>query len=246
MIAGKVTPVPVSLPKGEISINARPLAEVFVDGSRVGDTPVSQLSLPVGIHEIVFRHPELGERRGLRRRQDRRHRPRVHRLHQVGHRAWRSAGGPWPLAMPTGAGAAVQVLRPRRAICTPPPTTAKRWPTPTRLRPAATAPEDVRAIEQYRASLFALGQAAEAELVVESIAAIDPTWTLPAGEARPRLATLFAQARERALPGVLARAPRGGAGAVFGEALRRAAEAFTGAAPLEDPAMAKAGPTSSR
>lgn len=63
VIAGKVTPVSVSLPKGEISINARPWAEVFVDGNRVGETPVSQLSLPVGIHEIVFRHPDLGERR---------------------------------------------------------------------------------------------------------------------------------------------------------------------------------------
>jgi hypothetical protein len=63
VVAGKVTPVSVSLPKGEISINARPWAEVFVDGNRVGETPVSQLSLPVGIHEVVFRHPELGERR---------------------------------------------------------------------------------------------------------------------------------------------------------------------------------------
>jgi hypothetical protein len=62
VIAGKVTPVPVSLPKGEISINARPWAEVFVDGNRAGETPVSQLSLPVGVHEVVFRHPELGER----------------------------------------------------------------------------------------------------------------------------------------------------------------------------------------
>ncbi len=63
VLPGKVTPVPVTLPKGEISINARPWAEVFVDGSRIGETPVSQLSLPVGIHEIVFRHPDLGERR---------------------------------------------------------------------------------------------------------------------------------------------------------------------------------------
>lgn len=63
VVAGKVTPVAVTLPKGEISINARPWAEVFVDGTRVGETPVSQLSLPVGIHEIVFRHPDHGERR---------------------------------------------------------------------------------------------------------------------------------------------------------------------------------------
>jgi hypothetical protein len=63
VVAGKVTPVPVTLPKGEISINARPWAEVFVDGTRIGETPVSQLSLPVGIHEVVFRHPDHGERR---------------------------------------------------------------------------------------------------------------------------------------------------------------------------------------
>jgi hypothetical protein len=63
VVAGKITNVGVTLPKGEISINARPWAEVFVDGERIGETPVSQLSLPVGIHEIVFRHPEHGERR---------------------------------------------------------------------------------------------------------------------------------------------------------------------------------------
>jgi hypothetical protein len=63
VLGGKVTPVPVTLPKGEISINARPWAEVFVDGSRIGETPVSQLSLPVGIHEILFRHPDFPERR---------------------------------------------------------------------------------------------------------------------------------------------------------------------------------------
>jgi hypothetical protein len=63
VVAGRITNVGVTLPKGEISINARPWAEVFVDGERIGETPVSQLSLPVGIHEIVFRHPDHGERR---------------------------------------------------------------------------------------------------------------------------------------------------------------------------------------
>jgi hypothetical protein len=63
VVAGKPTAIVVTPPNGAISINARPWAEVFVDGARVGETPVSQLSLPVGIHEIVFRHPEFGERR---------------------------------------------------------------------------------------------------------------------------------------------------------------------------------------
>ena len=39
------------------------LEAVSIDGERIGETPVSQLSLPIGIHEIVFRHPEHGERR---------------------------------------------------------------------------------------------------------------------------------------------------------------------------------------
>jgi hypothetical protein len=112
----------------------------------------------------------------------------------------------------------------------------------SRLRPAAATPADACAIDQYRAfALFALGQAAEAELVVEGIAVIDPSWTLPAGEASPRLATMFAQARERALPAVL-RQRLAAARALYSEKRYDAsAEAFTGILTLlADPAMAKA------
>ncbi len=112
----------------------------------------------------------------------------------------------------------------------------------TRLRPAAASPADVRAIEQYRAfSLIALGQVAEAELVVEHITAIDPAWTLPDGEAPPRIATLFAQARERALPSVL-RQRLAAARALYAEkSYDAAAEAFTGVLLLlDDPALARA------
>jgi TonB family protein len=146
------------------------------------------------------------------------------------------------LAMPAGAGAAVQdSLAAARELYT----TAdyrEALSMLTRLRPAAATPEDARAIDQYRAfALFALGQTAEAELVVESIASLDPTWTLPAGEAPPRLTTLFAEARERALPGVL-RQRIASARALYAEKRYDAsAEAFTGVLVLlEDPAMVKA------
>lgn len=111
-----------------------------------------------------------------------------------------------------------------------------------RLRPAATEPADVRAIEQYRAfALIALGREAEAELVVEAIALRDPTWTLPPGEAPPRIATLFTRARERALPGAL-RQRLAAARALYAEKnYDAAAEAFTSVLVLlEDPAMAQA------
>jgi len=62
IVAGKTARIPVALPKGTVHLNATPWAEVFVDGEKVGDTPIGNLQLAVGPHEIVFKHPELGER----------------------------------------------------------------------------------------------------------------------------------------------------------------------------------------
>ncbi|HEX2442961.1 MAG TPA: PEGA domain-containing protein [Vicinamibacterales bacterium] len=61
--AGKVAPIGIELPNGVVNINAVPWAEVFVDGRPVGETPIGNLSLPIGPHEVVLRHPQLGERR---------------------------------------------------------------------------------------------------------------------------------------------------------------------------------------
>jgi hypothetical protein len=61
--AGRVTPVSIDMPSATISINAVPWASVSVDGQQVGDTPIGNLSLPIGPHEVIFRHPELGEQR---------------------------------------------------------------------------------------------------------------------------------------------------------------------------------------
>jgi hypothetical protein len=61
--AGKVVPIGIELPNGIVNINAVPWAEVFVDGKAVGETPIGNLSLPIGPHEVVFRHPQHGERR---------------------------------------------------------------------------------------------------------------------------------------------------------------------------------------
>ncbi len=61
--AGRPTALRIETPNSTISINARPWAEVFIDGERIGETPIGNLSRPIGRHEIVLRHPELGERR---------------------------------------------------------------------------------------------------------------------------------------------------------------------------------------
>ena len=61
--AGKTIAVRVDPPKVSVSVNARPWADVTLDGNSVGQTPLSNLSVTVGPHELVFRHPQFAERR---------------------------------------------------------------------------------------------------------------------------------------------------------------------------------------
>jgi serine/threonine-protein kinase len=44
-------------------VNALPWAEVSLDGRPLGITPLGNISVPIGSHEVVWRHPQLGERR---------------------------------------------------------------------------------------------------------------------------------------------------------------------------------------
>jgi hypothetical protein len=61
--AGEITTVNIAVPPGRISVNAAPWAEVWIDGRRMGETPLANLEIPIGEHEVVFRNPDLGERR---------------------------------------------------------------------------------------------------------------------------------------------------------------------------------------
>jgi hypothetical protein len=61
--AGKVAPVSIDMPQGVINVNASPWAEVFIDGRKVGETPIGNLAVSIGPHELVFKHPQLGEKR---------------------------------------------------------------------------------------------------------------------------------------------------------------------------------------
>jgi serine/threonine protein kinase len=63
VLPGKVASVSVDLPQGSVNLNAAPWAEVWIDGRRVGETPIGNLAVPIGPHEIVFRHPEFGEKK---------------------------------------------------------------------------------------------------------------------------------------------------------------------------------------
>ncbi|MGH9143343.1 MAG: PEGA domain-containing protein, partial [Vicinamibacterales bacterium] len=61
--AGGAANVAIDVPDGVVNLNALPWAEAWVDGRRVGETPLGNFRLPIGEHEVLFRHPQFGERR---------------------------------------------------------------------------------------------------------------------------------------------------------------------------------------
>jgi hypothetical protein len=59
--AGQIIPLKISPPDGRVSVNAVPWAQVSINGKLIGETPLGNLPLPAGEHEVTFRHPQLGE-----------------------------------------------------------------------------------------------------------------------------------------------------------------------------------------
>jgi len=59
--AGQITAIAIPVPNGHLSINALPWADVLIDGKSVGQTPLANLSVAIGEHEIVFRNPQFPE-----------------------------------------------------------------------------------------------------------------------------------------------------------------------------------------
>lgn len=63
LVAGKVSSIAITAPKTTLDINARPWASVLIDGTDIGQTPLANVPITIGTHEVVFRHPDLGEQR---------------------------------------------------------------------------------------------------------------------------------------------------------------------------------------
>lgn len=61
--AGKVSAIQVDPPHTTLNVNARPWADVSIDGTEIGQTPLGNVSITIGTHVVVFRHPQLGEQR---------------------------------------------------------------------------------------------------------------------------------------------------------------------------------------
>lgn len=63
VVEGRRVTLTAELPRVPVFINAVPWADVLVDGTPVGQTPLGTLRQPIGTHQIEFRHPEFGSRR---------------------------------------------------------------------------------------------------------------------------------------------------------------------------------------
>jgi hypothetical protein len=50
-------------PKGLANLNAVPWAEVWLDDQKLGDTPLANVAIPLGLREFVFKNPQFGDRR---------------------------------------------------------------------------------------------------------------------------------------------------------------------------------------
>jgi hypothetical protein len=63
VMPGAIATSVVAVPNGLFSASALPWADVEVDGQALGTTPLANISLPIGPHEVVWKNPQLGERR---------------------------------------------------------------------------------------------------------------------------------------------------------------------------------------
>lgn len=61
--AGAVATLQVETPTALLSVNALPWADVIIDGKSVGQTPLANVPVAIGSHEVIFRHPSYGEQR---------------------------------------------------------------------------------------------------------------------------------------------------------------------------------------
>ena len=60
--SGEVARINVD-PMGRANINAAPWAEVWVDGVKIGETPLANVPIRLGVRDVVFKNPQYPERK---------------------------------------------------------------------------------------------------------------------------------------------------------------------------------------
>ena len=175
----------LELPQGVLNVNASPWAEVWIDGRRVGETPIGNLPMSIGPHEVVFRHPAArreapGRIRHAQGASAAQRRHEIERGNTMASPARRLIA-PFLLAASFAHTALGQV--PGRDVVGP----ARDLYASARydealavlndLQPAdtGTTVADRKSIEQYRSlCLLALGRGTEAESAIAAVVTADP------------------------------------------------------------------------
>ena len=62
---GEVVARTIDPPPGRLSVRAEPWADVSIDGTPVGRTPLDDISIAIGTRSVLFSHPEHGEKRAV-------------------------------------------------------------------------------------------------------------------------------------------------------------------------------------
>ena len=63
MPAGRTLRLDVAVPSGFLSVTSTPAANLEIDGESLGSSPIVNRAMTPGQHDVVARHPALGERR---------------------------------------------------------------------------------------------------------------------------------------------------------------------------------------
>ena len=60
---GEITTVSIAPPQSSLTVTSTEQAEVWLDGARVGDTPLESLPVAIGLHEIALRRAGAPDRK---------------------------------------------------------------------------------------------------------------------------------------------------------------------------------------
>jgi hypothetical protein len=60
---GETTPLQLAPEPSTLTVTAAEAAEVWLDGTRIGDAPVNAAPVPLGVHEVLVKRAAGGERR---------------------------------------------------------------------------------------------------------------------------------------------------------------------------------------
>ena len=201
---GQVSPVRLEWPKGSMALNAQPWAEVWIDGERVGETPIGNVAVPIGPHEIVFRHPQLGEqvmRATVTAGDVNTRQRRLEEEMMMG--VTRTAAACLVLLLLTSARLHGQetlaVARDLYASAE----YAEALKLLDRLSTGSATGDEQQSIELYRSlCLLAVGRQGDAERSIEAIIMRDPLYQ-PGEDLSPRMRSAFTDAKKRLLPSIV-------------------------------------------